>query len=551
MKFNKFFFFIAFLLLVIIFTYPVLFNLRGRVIGNLFGYDVGGELWLCWWVKKAIFSEKLSLFYTNYLEYPIGENLLVDVGNFLLPILMIPLHSFCTLIPAFNLSIMILMTLNGFFMYLLLNYLNGKKLISFLGGIIFAFNPFMLKVIHYAQIEQVAFCWVILFLLYILKLKNSPKMKYVFLSSLFFILATLSSLHYGIILTIFFIIFIPFYFNKYKKDISFGKLLLVISIILLLLGPAIFSIGLHLENTEYPLIVGGKNIELSDFQNKNGDAFLPPGRDIIMNSSYNLLCFNTGNIILLFVISLIIVPLYFIKKRPYFWISCFFIFLLFAMGPFLKWKGGVTNISLPYLLLYKYFPFFSRFFWPERFLNFVYLFGTIVITYNLNVVIKKFNFSIQRKVVTVLILAFLIIPISYNWSEYDSFLIKSSKIYVPQFYKKIAKEKKDYAIIELPYFSSSHYYLYLQTIHEKKMVNSVRTGEVDFLRNEKYKNFMDKFLQHNEFEIKNLKQAQKLKKLGIKYIIVYPESISYRTWSSLMKTVGKPVKRGQLYVFRL
>jgi len=551
---DKLLVFLCFLLLFIIFTFPLILNLNEYILGNLYGLDLGGEFWLHWWVNKALFNKDLSLFYTNHLEYPIGENVLLDVGNFLNPILNIPLYKMFGAITSFNLYLLIMMALNGFCMYLLLNYIIKNKIIAFIVSIIFAFNPFILNQIPRGKYEQIVFLWVILFILFILKLKTVPILKYAIFSAIFFVLTTLSSWHYGIILTVFFIIFIPYYFyhNKYKR-VSFKKLLLLIIIILLLLFPFIVQTHLHFCNTNYPIIIGNKDIKPEDFKNSNSG--LPEGKEYIIATSFNPFIFsiedNSTNIILLFILSMVIVPLFFIKKRSWFWINCFFTFFILSMGPFLRWRGVVTNVSLPYLFLYKYFPLFSRFFWTRRFLIFMYLCGSIAIGCNIQQI--TFKLSKVKKTIFICLLT-LIIPtliIFYCLNKFGIPLVPQSKIYVPEVYRKLATSNEDFAIIKIPFFPNSHYYMFLQTVHDKKMMNTSRGVHVKYLMSKKSRNFIGQFLHNNKFRIKNDTQKNLLKKLNFRYIIVYPELTSHESLKNLKQKLGTPIEEDGLCIFKL
>jgi len=131
---------LGFVLLTLVMTLPLVFHLRTHIAG------VGGDsfcfLWTLWWVKKAILDPSLSVFYTDFLYYPVGVTLAFHTLSLANSVLSIPFQSFLGLTGAYNAMILLGFILGGWGAYLLAYSLTGNRIAAIFAGIAFGFSPY-------------------------------------------------------------------------------------------------------------------------------------------------------------------------------------------------------------------------------------------------------------------------------------------------------------------------------------------------------------------------------------------------------------------------
>lgn len=130
--------FATYVVLTIIFTYPVAFS------ANTFPGDGGDGYWFLWdfWAfKNAIFTHTNPL-YTQYIYYPIGVNLAFSTTSFFNAALSIPLQLIWDLPHAYIFVWLLSFALSGYGAFALMRYLGGSTKVAFISGIIFMFCPY-------------------------------------------------------------------------------------------------------------------------------------------------------------------------------------------------------------------------------------------------------------------------------------------------------------------------------------------------------------------------------------------------------------------------
>ncbi len=140
-------------------------------------------------------------------------------------------------------------------------------------------------------------------------------------------------------------------------------------------------------------------------------------------------------------------------------------------------SGYNFKIPLPYVIL-MHIPVFSIARAPSRWDVLVMLSLAILAGYGLNYIFCKVrNRSLLKSnkeniifiIISCLILfEFLAVPFPMSSAE------------VPSFYKQLALETDDYAILEVPGFAAANY-MYFQTIHGKKLVNGYVSRTPDYV----------------------------------------------------------------------
>ena len=477
--------FIAYVILSIIFTYPVAFS-ANMIPGD--GGDAFWYLWDFWWFKEAL-STLSNPYYTQNIFYPFGVNLIFSEVSPLNAAISVPLQSAFGLIKAYNIIWISTFILSGFNTFLLTKYLTGNRKAAFISGLIFMFCPY--RFAHaLGHMNLISTQWMILYILFLIKIINEDKRSNALLASLFLILTATSSWYYLIYLFVFTIIFIIYYKRADKlvckkgllKDLS---LLVITSSIAI--SPLIYLMLDELITTKSNYMYGGGFIDYSSdllgfivptLFHPFFKGIVTPIYSHFTGGSAEYTTFAGYTVILLALISILKVK----TKDVRFWGFSAIIFSILSLGPILHVNGIFTRayegynivIPLPYAFL-MHIPIFSLARIPSRWDVLVMLALAALAAYALNYIsiyLMNLNhknvFNALAFLISALILfEFLAVPYPMSSAE------------VPACYsQKIADDIGDFAIVEVPFTAKSMYY---QTLHEKKLINGYVSRAPDSL----------------------------------------------------------------------
>ncbi len=486
--------FVSFLLLSILMTLPLIFNLNSIIESGESYYII----WSFWWIKKSLLELFSNPLYTNYLFYPVGINLIFYPLTLLHSLSSLPLQLFFNSIVSLNLIFILSFAVTGFSMYLLVKYLTNNKLAAFISGVIFAFCPF-----RFAQsaphLHMLSTEFLPLYILFLIKTIKEKKFRNPIFASIFLFLSTLGDFHFTAYLIIFTGLFLFYFLLFRKKDIlnreffkKFGVFILsFIMLFIPLIKPIINELSTN-KNVEKPL---DPNIILS----ADIFSFLTPAQSHPIFGKYVASLHDkfTGNkrehtvFIGYTVLFLSLYSIFKIKnKETRLWFTIGLVFLILSLGPVLHAMGrfmfpspfklgnlitkiGINTsplgkelldkfigIPLPFLALH-FLPLFSMTRAPSRFSIMLMLCLAILAGYALNQIIRK-----SKKKYIIFILVFSLIVF-----EFIAIPIKLIKPNVPEFYKQISEDKEDYAIVEAPIEHNGTYAeKYYQIYHGKKIV---------------------------------------------------------------------------------
>ena len=183
--------FAAYLLVAVVVTWPLLTVFSTRFIGHPFGdsYEYASSIW---WLKQAL-QTGAPLFYQPLLAYPDGLS-----ATFLWSV---PLQSFpaallffvLPLPAAFNLSVLLTLTLNGWAAYFLAAHLTGSRAAAWVSGLVFMAYPTFqghLAAGHSGLLHQ----WPVpLYIYALLHVRGAGERRWLALGALFFVLSLLGS----------------------------------------------------------------------------------------------------------------------------------------------------------------------------------------------------------------------------------------------------------------------------------------------------------------------------------------------------------------------
>ncbi|UCD83572.1 MAG: hypothetical protein JSU92_09720 [Deltaproteobacteria bacterium] len=460
---EKIVIFLSFTVLTLALTYPGILR-----ISTHFMCDTGdgfSGVWNLWWLKTALLELHTNPFYTTYFYYPNGVNLLLHNFTLFYGLISIPLQYLFKMEVVYNLLVLSSFIIAGFGMYLLSFYLTDSRPAAFIAGIIYTFCPY-----HFGhglgQLHMISLEWIPFYVLYLFKTFQQGGPRNAFLTGFFLILITFCSWYYLFYSFFFMILFLTYQliFNRskvlnriYIQDL-FLSLLTFLTVFLPLLIPIMYS---YLTEQFY-------GVHYPTYWSADLLSFFIPGAistygEYFQNiwSTFSGNTAENSNYIGYIVLSLAIYAL--IKaKEVKFWAASGLIFFILALGPYLRIMGVNTKIPLPYLLLDRYVPLFSFTGIAER-IAILIIFCLAILT---AMAIKTLSNKIKNSGIKNLIIVVISILIIL---EYLAVPYTTTKVEVPEFYWRIAKEPDDYAIIDIPHpFSLT--VLYFQTIHRKKMV---------------------------------------------------------------------------------
>ncbi len=517
---------VGYTVFTLIMTYPIIFRLGDSVIGN--GGDAYWFINIMWWFKKSLLNPNLSFYNTTYLYYPTGASLAFsDTAPFLM-IISLPLQILFGRIITYNILILSSFILSAFGTYLLVEYLTKDKKASFVAGIIFSFCPaHLMHALGHLNISSIQ--WLPFFVLYFLKTMKDGNKKDAVLASLFLSIASLYTWYNAVYLLLFVGFYIVFNLFDDKEKILDRKVIENLALIgvlsFLLVLPFAYPMLIEMGKSTYMIPSPNESV----FYSADLMGFFIPSALHPLFGQYFTHFYEqfTGNMVenttYIGYTVIFLVVYYVFKNRKKlgetkFWIWSAAFFFIMSLGPMLH-VGGRTHftvfdmtVPLPYSVLYYTLPIIRITRVPARVTLMLMLSLAVLAGYGIKELFKhseKLLGKISKKDIAVVIISCLVI------FEFIMVPYTVRRVYVPEFYKQMAAEKEDYAIIEVPFNKDVFLlcdYMYYQTIHEKRVVGGYlsRTPEyaIEFIKNTPViSNYWD---MHEESDILN----QNLSKIG-------------------------------------
>ena len=220
---------IAYVILTVIFTYPVAFS-RDKIPGP--GGDAYQFIWGFWWFKEALLSF-CSPYYTPYIFHPTGVNLAFSAVTPFNGLFSIPLQSAFGLISSYNILWIFSFIASGYGTYLLVKYLTSDRRAAFISGLIFMFCPY-----HFAHalghVNLTSIEWIPFYVLFLIKTVKEAKRSNAIYAAIFLFLTAICCYYYLIYLLVFTLMLLSYYLwvDKYiilKKDFLKRLSILVIT----------------------------------------------------------------------------------------------------------------------------------------------------------------------------------------------------------------------------------------------------------------------------------------------------------------------------------
>lgn len=537
--------FLYFVILAIVLTSPASLHLRSLIIGY---NDAWQFVWNFWWFKTALFNLHTNPFYTTYLHYPSGISLLFHTVTLTNTLPAVLLQYIFGLVTTYNLLVIFNIAWSGFAVYLLSTYLTKNRFAGFIAGLLVAFSSHI--VAHaWGHLNLISFGWPVLFILYYLRMvKHEADWK---MATLFLVVTGLTDWYYFFFVILFVVFHLVYCLIAQRKiyDRRFAKNIVLIFILSLIFLSPYLGTMIYAKITNPDFNVPGHDPLMNSVDLM---AFFVPNHTSIWQGSFNdywvkwRLSWEGVGFIGYSVLALSILALIGLAKKNkevIFWGVCALIFFVLALGPLLQINGTIyKNIPLPYNWMEKYIPLLSFSGVPARFGVMMYLALAILVSFAIALILTK------RKIWKIIVLIVILIIMAV---ELLPARVKYTETGVPEFYQTIAKDKEDYAIIDVSIKESK--VLYLQTIHQKRLVAGYTSR-----RTVRTKAFLeDTPVVSNVYHSLDLTEPvdisdnqRILKSYKIKYII-----INYRdkTRLNILQKLELPIvfQRGTIIVFQV
>ncbi len=518
-----------YLAVAVLMTWPVAAHPGDRIAG----YPADNHLyvWTPWVFRQEVLSD-LDPWHTTYIYYPDGISLALHALIVTKTIPGVLLQTFLSPVVTFNLFLLVSMALSGYTTWLLVRHLTGDGTAALVGGLVFACSPFYLAHASGGHLDYISAEGIPLFGYFFVKSFEGKQWQDTLYAGLAMAYTALSNWAYLLYLLLFCALFLIYHLIIERRDHLRRPILRQYAIIAGVAGvcsaPLMVPAYLASRSGTYDITryVGGGALYVSDIL-----GFFTPSPDHFLVGDLVQPIFNRftggrfeGTVFLGFsVLTLAGLGLRQASRRQgRFWLAVALLFALISLGPglhvlghyqfpWLSWMrmGTVAQrlgmpmkpewvqifdeapmIPLPGAVL-QLLPFFKWTRAPSRF---------IVVTMLALAVLAGFGITRLREtlrdrhwlrwpasaVVTatagaIVLLEFCILP------------FPTTPAAAPAFYRRLAEEPGDFAILELPIKPYQLQPQYWQTVHGKRLiyghisrVPEERFAYLDFIASEVY-----------------------------------------------------------------
>jgi hypothetical protein len=351
-------------------------------------------LWGFWWVKRCLIGWH-DPYWTDLLFYPLGASLAFHTLPITYGLLSIPIQILVGglegLVVALNCLIFLSFVLSGFGAYRLAVYVTGSRVGGGIAGLIFTFMPFHflnMSCVNLFAIEVLPF-----YILSLLKLTGRPSIRQSIFVAGWLAIAFYTSLEYALYLLVFSVLWFAYHavFQPYcvLRRPVLGCLALASFFFVFFASPLLMkqiptmitqhsAIKRDLDEVVFwsPAILS--LITPSRFHPVYGEALSFAGE--MANAPAGNWGMRSETSIGLIALTLAFTSLFGSRRDGrIFYAVAAVCFISLTLGPYLRVTGTwLTKFPMPYLLLYKYVPFFEEGRDPTRFTPLVLLMVSVL-----------------------------------------------------------------------------------------------------------------------------------------------------------------------------
>jgi len=475
-------------LLTLAMTYPLILYF-GRAIPGWQG-DQEFFVWSLWWIKYALVDLHTNFGLTNYVFYPNTVNLLSADQSPVNGLLSVILQPAFGVIGSFDALYLFSFVASGIGTYMLLRYLGCSRYAAFLGGAIFAFAPY--RFAHsFGHFGLLTTEWIPFFVLCLAKAIREGRSTYFALAPLFFFMTVYGDAYYAVILGALSVVLLLLHWKQVSAKAFIKKAVRIGVPASLVLGAPLLWLGIDAIERHSLSNVAPAPWEVV-FYSADVIAYMIPSVFNLFVGRYvsGIASRFTGNsaesTITLGYMTLFLVGYAVAKLRKSrdvkVWGVVMIVFFLLSLGPVLHIMGRTTftefqvTVPMPYIVLYELLPVMRAFRGICRFALVVMLGATILSGLAITDILSKISLRLPRlsriaaaAMLAIILLEFAVAPIPMH------------VISVSPFYRDLAEDTRDFAILDLPQdprmteagFELAYLYMYYQTIHHKKIVGGI------------------------------------------------------------------------------
>ncbi len=490
--------FLGYLALSILMTWPLVTRLGRDLAGA--GTDVWIHQWTFWWVKEAL-QNGVSPFYTTLLYYPEGVSLTSHNIAWFNIALWLPLQRLLGATAAYNIVFILVLALNGFALYLLAKAETGRASAAFLGGLIFAFWPYTLS--HFDHPNMMATFWAPLTMYFMLRIFQQGRLRDALLAGVS--LALLGITRWQLLLMSAPILFAYGLYLYYREEASRGRrtaalLLLSLGLGALLMAPLAAPLVLDQFGRSGPEAVAFAEPDegVTDLLS----YVMPPDlyRAIWQTTPdplpypewepYHTISASAWYVpfIGLVTLALLIYGLWRQWSQTWFWLLVALGIIVMALGPQLAFNGRLyPAVPMPYRLLSDTLleALIRR---PHRLNVFLGIPVAMIAAWGMAAIgLRQQARRPGPRGAAYTALAALFLGALILW-ENPIPPIPTTDTAVPQWYRDLAADEEDFAILEIPFHNRGFdkVYMFYQTTHGKPLL----VGHVSRLPQEAF-SFLD------------------------------------------------------------
>lgn len=425
--------------------------------------------WNSWWVRQA-FTNGQSPFYTRYLFYPLGVSLVThNIAWFnVLPWLL--LEPIVGGVEAYNLALLLNLTLCGYALFWLAQELSGDSRAAFLAGVIYQTWPFRLTQLDHPNLLSTL--WVPVFFLFLIRTIREGRWRDTLLAGLFFALVGYTRWQQLIPVTltglVYFACAAPHWLPKNKHHILL-RLIVAGCVAVTLLMPAVLLLASQTDNGSNLMHKDEETIMQTDVL-----AYVTPSGSHPLLGKYTGPLYDryyhdrSGGRRVTAYIGL--VPLLLalagalVKRRSSLpWGLMAIILVLLALGPLLRINGQFyPQIPTLYGLLSP-IGIIRLMREPDRFNVFLALPVSVLAAYGMQAVLSRIRWT--RTFVIILLSGLILL----EYLAIPAHLTPMPRF--PSFYTQLAKEPGDFAVLNLPFGPlKAKRYMFAQIVHGRPIV---------------------------------------------------------------------------------